>query len=247
MKKCINLVSIIFSFLTIAHLQTSCTYTKGLFIGSIQFPTTLEQVPSLRIFCAGNKIACEKDEVAKRITFTIPEDKQRTEFPLVIAEKVQFEVLEDSNTIKFLKVAPGQAYKLYTLERIRVAKESTEESNDRTLRKSHLYASIPESSYTYQWLIREEKNNLIDGKIPDDAIVVYFKPGYIQSVKGGSAFELPRIIIKADVAQLAGSEEKLHDFSKSLVLSSLDLNAIHANVQAQVTQEYHRTLITLVT
>ena len=246
MKKCINLVSLIFSFLTIAHTNTSWSYTKGLFIGSIQFPITLHHVPSMRVFCGGNKITCEKNDVSKRITFTIPEDKHRTQFPLIITEHVQFEVQEDSNTIKFLKIPAKQRYKLYMLELLKVAKEDTSETK-KPARGSSLYASTLDSSYSYEWLIHEEKDSLIDGKIPDDAIVVYFKPEYVQSLRGGNAFELPRIMIKKDIAQLAGSEEKLHDFSKSLVISSLDLNAIHANVQAQVTQEYHRTLITLVT
>lgn len=246
MKKCINLVSLIFSFLTIAHTQTLLSYTKGLFIGSIQFPITLNHVPSMRVFCGGNKISCEKNDIAKRITFTIPEDKQRTQFAVVITEHVKFEVVEGSNTIEYLKIPAQQPYKMYMLELIKVAKEEPTESKKPT-RGSSLYASTQDSAYSYEWLIHEEKGNLVDGRIPDDAVVVYFKPEYVQSLKGGNAFELPRIMIKKDIAQLAGSEEKLHDFSKSLIISSLDLNAIHANVQAQVTQEYHRTLITLVT
>lgn len=247
MKKCINLVSLIFSFLTIGHTHTLLSYTKGLFIGSIQFPTTLNHVPAMRVFCGGNKISCEKNDVSKRITFTIPEDKHRTVFPLIITENVKFEVEAGSNTVKFLKIPPRQRYKLYMLELLKVAKADAPQPS-KTTRVSHLYeSSETDLLYSYEWLIHEEKNSLVDGRLPDDAIVVYFNPEYVQSLKGGNAFELPRIIIKKDVAKLAGSEEKLHDISKSLLLSSLDLNAIHANVQAQVTQEYHRTLITLVT
>lgn len=242
MKKYIKLVSLIFAFLTIGHGHTLLCYTKGLFIGSIQFPTTLHHVPAMRIFCGGNKIPCEKNDVSKRLTFTIPEDKRRTLFPLIVTEHVQWEVEDDSNTIKCLKISPKQAYKFYILELLKVAK--SDEQIDKQSRRSHLYEDV---AYTYEWLIHEEKNALSDGKIPDDAIVVYFKPEYVQTLKGGTAFELPRIMIKKDIAKLAGSEEKLHETSKSLLLSSLDLNAIHANVEAKVTQEYHRTLITLVT
>jgi len=244
MKNRINLVSLIFVFLTIWYAHPVSSYTKSVFIGSIQFPHTLQSVPAVRVFCGGNKISTEKNDVSKRITFTIPEDKRRTQFPLIITENVQFEVEEDSNTIKCLKIPGKQKYKFYMLELLKVEKPSNPES-EKPMRVSHLYN--PATSYTYEWLIHEEKGPLTDGRIPDDSIVVYYKPAYIQELKGGNAFELPRIIIKKDIVQLAGSEEKLHDTSKSLILSSLDLNAIHANILPEVTQESRRTVITLVT
>lgn len=250
MKKYINLVSIIFSFLTIGHGHTLLCYTKGLFIGSIQFPTTLESLPSVSIFCSGNKIAAEKNNVSKRITFTIPEDKRRTIFPVIITENAQWETEDTSyiaddnhlcvnNTVKWLKVPNKQKYKFYTLELVKIAKESEKKG-----RVSHLYEEV---EYTYEWLIHEEKYLPTNGRIPDDSIVILYKPEYVHMLKGGSAFELPRIIIKQDVLKLAGSEEKLSDASISCAAASIDLNAIHANIVSEVTQENRRTVITLVT
>lgn len=241
MKKRINVVSLIFVFLTINSSQALLAYTKALFIGSIQFPADLVMVPAMRVFCGGNKITCEKDNVAKRITFTIPEDKRRTIVPLIITQSVQFEAESGTNTIKCLKLAPQQPYKMYTLELLKVAKKAEE----KTLALPHL--ADQDLGYVYEWRINQEKGTLIDGIIPDDAVVVYFNPEYVDTLSGGNGFELPRVMIKKNLLALVGSEEKLHDFSKSLILSSLDLNAIHANVESQVTQEYHRTLITLVT
>jgi hypothetical protein len=238
MKRHINLVSLIFSFLTIIGSYPLLGYTKGLFIGSIQFPSALKSVPDIRIFCGGNKITCEKDNAAKRISFMIPEDKHRTIVPLVIAESVEFEVVKESNTIAYLKIPAGKPYKLFMLELQKVARKIDPES------RSHVYH---EDDFTYEWNVRVEKNLFANGRIPDDSVVVYFNPDYIATLSGGNKFELPRIMMKKNLLALAGSEEKLHDFSTSLILSSLDLNAIHAHVESQVTQEYHRTLITLVT
>lgn len=238
MKKHINLVSLIFIFLTIIGSFPLVAHTKGLFIGSIQFPSALNNVPDIRVFCGGNKISCEKDNVAKRITFMVPEDRHRTIVPLVIAETVEFEVVKNSNTIAYLKIPAGKPHKLFMLELQKVAKKVDPES------RSKVYH---EDDFTYEWDIREEKALFAQGRIPDDSIVVYFNPDYIATLSGGNRFELPRIVMKHNLLALAGSEEKLHDISTSLILSSLDLNAIHANVESQVTQEYHRTLITLVT
>ena len=243
MEKRINLVSLIFVFLTISSNTLLLSYTKGLFIGSIQFPADIALVPSIRVFCGGNKIACEKDNVAKRISFTIPEDKRRTIVPFIITQSVQFEVEKDTNTIKYLKLPQRQSYKLYILELLKIAKKYDCQEE----RTSVAQRADQDLGYVYEWKIREEKNSLSDGRIPDDAVVMYFNPEYVETLSGGNGFELPRVVIKKNLLALAGSEEKLHDFSKSLVLSSLDLNAIHANVESQVTQEQHRTFITLVT
>ena len=127
------------------------------------------------------------------------------------------------------------------LELIKIAKEH---NTEKTSRASHLYQDV---EYTYEWLSHEEKNIPANGRIPDDSIVVCYKPEYVQSLKGGNAFELPRIIIKKDIVKLAGSEEKLSDISVTLAAASIDMNAIHANIVSEVTQENRRTLITLVT
>lgn len=243
MKNRISLVSLIFVFLTIWYAPPILSYTKSVFIGSIQFPSSIQTIPPVRVFCGGNKIGTERNDVSKRITFTIPEDKRRTEFPVVVAEKVEFVTEDASNTIKYLKIPAHQQYKFYMLKLLKMEKETNDAQKSE--RVSHLYAQSID--YDYEWCIEEEKGRLPNGRIPDDSIVVYYKPEYIQKLEGGSAFELPRIIIKKDILRLAGSEEELHNLSKSLVLSSLELNAIHANVLPEVTQDNRRIVITLVT
>ncbi len=210
-------------------------YAKGLFIGTVQFPSTVQEIPSLYVFSSGNWISCEKNNTTKRVTFTLPEDKRRTIFPIVITENVQWEMEDNSNTVKYLKIPHKQAYKLYTIELIKYTNEP---------KASGSHQGTP---YTYEWIIEEETSTLKDGRLPDDAVVIYFDPAYIESLEGGSAFELPRIVIKKSIASRAGSEKKLRDLSDLLALSSPDLKAIHAKVETQVSQEAHRTLVTLVT
>src|ERR1700722_20372970 len=100
MKKIIQIVSPILACLTIGYSTQIQAYTHAVFMGSIQFPKTITDLPMMRIYCAGNKIKCETNEPGKRITFALPEDKRRTIFWLIITEKFLF--ASEQNTIKYL-------------------------------------------------------------------------------------------------------------------------------------------------
>ncbi len=80
----------------------------------------------------------------------------------------------------------------------------------------------------YTWTI--DPMALKENKIPDDALIVCYTPQYVERMEGGSSIQLPKIIIKDNVLELAGSESNLIDSSITLLLSSLDTDAIHANV-----------------
>lgn len=233
MKKPLSLVSLILCILTIGHNE-ALAFTKALYMGTVQFPKDIKIIPPVRVYCAGNKIKAETNDTAKRITFAVPsEDKRRSHFTLIITETIQFE--SEENTIKYLKIKSGQSYKFYSLELVK-----KEMHSDDT--EGYLKPKEP----TYEWVVQEQKISLIDGHIPDDAIIICFKPDYVKSLEGGNAVEFPKIIIKNDILQLAGSEAKLDDLSIKLLLSSLDSDAIHANLQQEVKQDYQRTRITLI-
>ena len=232
MKKLIALVSPILVVLTIA--QTPMAYaTKTLFMGAIQFPKTLIAMPDLRIYYGGNIIKYEKHLGNNSISFSFPDDKRRTEFYMLVTETIKFNAIE--NTIEYIKIPKNQAYKLYTLNLLKT------ENNEQPLEQS----KSKKGSTTHKWDIRETK--LKDGRVPDDAIIVCYTPQYVQSVEGGSTIQLPKIIIKDNVLELAGSEDKFMDSSIALLLSSLDTDAIHSNVQQEVKLDYQHKRITIVT
>lgn len=192
-------------------------YGKSLFIGSIQFPSIVEVVPSIRVYYSGRKIMCETDELGKKITFSIPEYKQRTFFYLLIAPSIEFGSHE--NTVPFLKLQKNCPYKFYGMELVKV------ETQDKKKKKS--------SPFEYAWIVRELNLCLPDDRIPDDTIIVRYHPDYVQSIEGGNMIEFPKITIRPDILKLTGSEAKLHDISNRWFLAALHTDTIHDPLQSE--------------
>lgn len=236
-KRTINLVSGIIFTLSIGYFS-SCFAIKTFFRGTIQFPHTMSAIPNIRIYSSGYKIKSET--TAHGLTFDVPEEKNRKKFNILVTEKIQFQTEDDTNTIQYLKIDEGQKYKFYTVYLIK----NDDDIHFDTVsdKKTNKKALIP----CYEWDIEEHALELANGRIPDDAIIICFNPSYIDHLEGGNALEFPRIVIKKNVVQLAGSEDNLLDASTTLLLSSLDTDTIHANIRQEIKNDYQKTRITMI-
>lgn len=214
-----NIKSIIFGFLGLLILSAGHkTYAqKSLFIGSIQFPSTVHLVPSIRVYYAGSKIVCETDDNSKKVIFSVPEFKQRTFFYLLISSDVEF--CSHENTVPFLKLKRNCPYKFYALQRV-PAESKKRKRNEQ---------SQPE----FTWIIKELNLQLPDDRIPDETIIVRYSPEFVETIEGGNAIEFPKIVIKNDILKLAGSESKLHEISNSWFLAAMNTDTIHETTQAE--------------
>ncbi|HZW61357.1 MAG TPA: hypothetical protein VFF04_03960, partial [Candidatus Babeliales bacterium] len=179
-----------------------------LFSGAIQFPETVKNIPDVRVYCSGNKIKCETDKESKRILFSICEDRSLTEFTLLIADSIFFELQE--NTVKYLKLNPKHPYKFYVLILKEIVPEIFDTANNRN------------EQTTYKWIIKEAALPFYNGRIPDNTIIICFDPNFIETVRGGNAVEFPTVFVKNNILNIIGSESKLHEKSAELLLSSLD-------------------------
>lgn len=222
---------LIFCIIILSFFHILCGFEeKTVFIGSIQFPSALELLPSLRIYYAGKKISTELDEDANRILFSIPEQKNRTLFYVVVTPKIKF--VSNENTIEYLKLISGLPYKFYVIEL-----NTTEEITQKKRVKFSLTSNdqlIPCSTNTkYSWTIKE-LTNLPAGRIPDETIIICFDPTYIQKLEGGNAIEFPRIVVKPDLLKLVGSEAKFHELSTKWFLAALDTDTIHEPPSSEI-------------
>ena len=168
-------ISLFIAVASIISFQSYSFEPKSLFVGTMQFPASLENVPPVRIYYAGRKITTETDNEGKRITFTIPETKRRSFFYVYVAP--QFDFCCTSNNIEYLKQTSSTPYKLYALELIGVPIPAG--------RVGARTAQGKKTHITYQWSVKEITLGDPTGKIPDDAIIVCFDPAYIQSFQGG--------------------------------------------------------------
>lgn len=214
-------IKISFTLLTlIACLITSHIHgsvEKKVMVGSIQFPKTVEYLEGIRIWCGGKKIKSETDPEGKKVTFSLTTNKHQNYFYLLVTEHPGSQMAED-NTIQYLKSHPLHAYKFYSLE---LLDHGT-------------------------WRIKELKISLETGRIPDDTIIVYYNPEYIEKVSGGNHIELPKIFLKNDIISLAGSQDRLRDQSIELLLSSLDFDTLHDTIKQTVKQDISlKTIVAL--
>lgn len=197
---------------------------KGLFIGNIQFPNSLEMVPNVRVYYAGRKIASETDDFGKKIIFSIPELKQRNFFYMLITPDIEF--CSHENTVPFLQLKKGSKHKFFAMQLIpyEVPQKKHKKLGNGTFQKSEI---------AYTWYIKELNLTLADGRIPDDTIIVCYNPEFVQSLEGGNAIEFPKIMIKPDLLKMVGSEAKLHQISNKWFLAALNTDTIHETLQPE--------------
>ena len=190
---------------------------QTLYIGTIQFPSQVQKTPSIRVYCAGKKLSSMADHEAKRVTFCVPEHKQRTFFYLLVVPPSNFKprTKQATNTVECWTINPEQPYHLYALELQLV------DTNEGPATKR-------------QWHIQELQWPGSSHQLPDETIIVCYPPEYIKGLEGGSTIELPKIMIKDDVLVLAGSEEKLHQISDQFIMCALDTDALHAPILLEV-------------
>src|SRR5205823_4587290 len=80
----------------------------------IQFPLSIEHVPTIRIYYAGNIVTANVDDVRKQVTFTIPEGRRKTSFSMLVTKHISFHMSE-SNTVEHLTADSSYKYYEYNL------------------------------------------------------------------------------------------------------------------------------------
>lgn len=204
---------------------------KALWYLPIQFPAQVTQVPPVRVYYAGNKIASELDKETKQLTFAISEYKMRTSFYILIGE---IDFVSEQNTIKYLRVPHEQPYKLYRV----TFKQNSEVDTEKEGASEDIYAQG-------SWKIASI-NLADDRRIPDDTIIVYYNPGFVKTIEGGNALELPKIVLDDQLLQKINNEQ-LYDASVRLVLSSLNCDTIHKKPDEELKFPSDKTVLSLTT
>lgn len=213
--------SIIIGFLGLGLLgKAIASSPKGIFYGTVQFPSTLEMTPNLRVYYAGRKLLCEANDATKQQSFAISEMRNRTFFYLLITPDIEF--CSPDNTIGNLRLKKDRPYKFYTLELTMTPSKSKKRK-------------LNDPVFEYTWITKDiNLASITGGKIPDDTIIVCYHPDYVQGLEGGNMVELPKILIKPDVVKHAGSEAKLYEQSDRWFLAALNTDTIHDTTQTEL-------------
>lgn len=209
----------------LAHDQTNRTHSnfvypyKTLLWGAIQFPKEIQNIPDIRIYYCGQRIKCESDNDLKRINFAIPDDSQTTFYTLIITDNLEF--VAEHNIIKYWKIRKNKPFKSFSLET--TSKEKLCSLEDCT----------DQEQPQIGWKILPLNKDLIEGHIPDDAIIICVNPAYVDCLQSGSTTTLPAIKMRSDLLALVGSENKLHEFADKLLLELINYDTFHEAMRSQ--------------
>jgi len=237
-KKIVTLIYLLLLMPISTYAYTRFARKDLLMMGTMQFPSCIKTVPSVRMYCSGNKIACEVDKEGKRLHFSITDNQVGQSFFLVIADSIQW-VKSEENTIEYLKIDPKKPYKLYSSTFTEQKQEAKPEDDS-----GYNYQDNDHQQPRYAWNI-EDAHISENGKIPDHAIIICYNADFIEGLEGGNARELPRILVKSDILTLVGSETALQEASIMSILSGIDSGTIHSTVKQQVKAGYNRTILAL--
>ena len=201
-------------------VQPVCA-SSHLMMGAIQFPHELSTAPSIRVYCGGRKITCQTDKESNTITFNVPRERKQNVFHILITPGVSFEMVQ-AGIIGHMSVRAQQAYKLFAC----------------TLTENATTTTDPSAEQAVSWNV-ENVNLPENGRVPDNAVIVYYDPECIAKPHGGNNLELPTIEIKKDVLNIVGSETKLYEISNELLLAALNNDAFHAPAkEKEITKKF---------
>lgn len=213
-----------------------------IYVASMQFPSGIKQLPDIRAYFGGYKVNCEKD--GDRILFTISADRNTRKLYLLVVENSSFETEEKTNTIKYLKIKPSDAYKLWSLELMH--KKSSDVFEKKIVGGIKLNS---DEKSPYFWIVNEETILDNTGRIPDNTLIIVYDPKLIDHLEDGleanSSIALPKLFISSKILNLSAGD--LEDLSTRYLLSALDCDAIHARCEYEVTHHPTANRITVTT
>lgn len=218
------LVSTILLLLTSANIQS-----RGLMIGTINFPKNLPTIPHVRIYYEGKIVNGTPDNQKKSISFSIPKLDQEFKFTLLITESIEFAISEvkikdtQQNTISFMKIPEEHTYKLYDL--LLLPKFNTENSKKPTLE--------------YQWKVCSQLRCMPNRMVPDNALVLLLDPAWIESVQGTTEYEFPTITIDQARITENGSTEQFYKKTDEIILAAIDSDTMHAMSDKPAIKQAH--------
>jgi len=184
------------------HIQTEPL------VGSIAFPSSLASVPSLRVYYCGQKIAT--DTFGSTIRFTVNKESDNERMYVLVTTKIRPVSARLGmgdhliNTIDHLRVPNGQTYKFYALVRDKRVDGSS------------------------RWRV-ERKLTLNESRcIPDDTLIVLWRPDCIAKLEDDSTQIFPRLVCKDDTVTRFGSEQLLHEFATEMWMEAINSDFFHA-------------------
>jgi len=235
-KKVIHVIHVIIVACVLLYSHKSASwdmysFDKNVFVGNIIFPQNVKPIPQISLYRRGIKIKPETDHAANKVQFTISEDKACSQFYILITQSVKAKI--EDNTIRNLTVDPKERPKFYRIQMI--------QTNGTP--KHYLTQNNEDKNEEFSWKVTPLNINK-DGIIPDNTLLIIFNPDYVEKLEGGNNLELPKIIVKKNILELAGSQAKLLKEADALIMASIDfLTLSHIKPKPEIKLKTEKKLV----
>lgn len=193
-------------FFTICSLATAVMHAHpiSMMVGTIKFPSIVKALIPYKIFYEGQQVKTEVD--ANQLLFTIPLNRpMMSRFFILFVEDPQYVLKEADGSTPQNTVdylKSGTTYRIFELQK------------------------LGDSWRVQEYLLPESR------VIPDNTIIIYMPPLYIDRFVGGKGREFPHIMIKENILELiGGSLEELKHKAEELIIEAINMNALHVPVQ----------------
>lgn len=176
----------------------------SMMFGTIEFPRSLKTIFPYKIFYEGQQVKTEVED--NRLLFNIPINRPMiSRFFILFVEDPHYVLKEADGTVPQNTVdylKSGTIYRIFELQ------------------------ALGGSWRVQEYLLPE---SLI---IPDNTIIVYMPPAYIDTLSGGKGREFPRVMIKENILDLlGGSLDELKRKAEALAMESIHMNSLHVPVR----------------
>lgn len=222
MKRFFKILLCIFNLLSINIIALATQDPTKLFIGTVQFPTTLDF--DLCLYYKGQKVDTDCSKKDPHVQFSFLESKYTQEMFILICENISYHT--ENNTIQNLRVTDN-SYKCFKLSATRIY----DNHND-----------VVGFSWDAQECELEEKI------VPDNTLFFVFNPDLIQglSVQSWKTDNTLRIIPTITINQIA-SAEQLKRAMTIARLAAIDIDTVHKkNNHQSVQSQSAQALLTLI-
>lgn len=176
----------------------------SMMFGTIEFPRSLKMIFPYKIFYEGQQVKTEVED--NRLLFTIPINRPMISRFFILFVEDPYYVLKEADCTVLQNTVDylksGTTYRIFELR------------------------AVGGSWHVQEYLLPE---SLI---IPDNTIIVYMPPAYIDTLTGGTGREFPRVMIKENILDLlGGSLDELKRKAEALAMESIHMNSLHVPVR----------------
>jgi hypothetical protein len=190
-------------------------HAVSMLFGTIEFPKSIKTAPQYEIFYEGQKIKPEID--SNKILFNIPINRMLNRFFILFVEDPSYVLKQSEGAFQQNTIdylKSGTVYRIFELQ-------------------------LQGTAWRYV-----ERLLAADLAIPDNTIIIYLPPHYIDKLVGGKGLQLPHIMIKENIIELlSGSLEALQKKADELSMAAIDMSTFHVPAQEAIRVAGNRRII----